>query len=81
MTDPISTVNPQTPIADWWGTQERLDTEQAAELIGVDVRTLSNYMSRGLFTVPRYKYGKRNFYRRSEILNELANHVEVIGIG
>ena len=68
-------------IPAWWDSSERLTHDAAAELIGVEPHTFTCYLSKGRFVVPRYKYGKRNYYRRSEILNELANHVEVIGVG
>jgi predicted site-specific integrase-resolvase len=73
--------NQQTNIPAWWDSAERLTHDEAAELIGVEPHTFTCYLSKGRFVVPRYKYGKKNYYRKSEILTELARHVEIIGVG
>ncbi len=41
------------------------DTEQAAQFLGISIKTLHNLCSSG--QVPYYKFGRRNRYRKDEL--------------
>lgn len=58
----------------WWDT-ERMSHEQTAAMLGINPGSLSSGISRGRYQFPRYKVGRKYWYRKSEVLASIEkNH-------
>ncbi|MCG7978257.1 MAG: hypothetical protein N0E58_08985 [Candidatus Thiodiazotropha endolucinida] len=62
-------------VPTWWETEERMSHEGCAAFIGVTPASLSSGLSRGYYTFKRYKVGRKNYYRKSEVVADIEqNH-------
>ncbi|MES9950053.1 MAG: helix-turn-helix domain-containing protein [Candidatus Thiodiazotropha sp.] len=64
-----------TELETWWESPEKLTHEECARFLGIDPRSLSSALSRGHYKFTRYRIGRRNYFRKSEVLAEIEqNH-------
>lgn len=68
----------KTDLQEWWDTEERMDAAAAAEYLGIRVETFYKYRCTGRLNVPAYTYGRRQFFRKSDLLDAIAQGVRVL---
>ena len=52
----------------WWETDERMDTPQAAQFFGMKVGSFYVATSVGRISLPKYRWGGKDYYKRSDCL-------------
>ena len=74
-------MNEINDVADWWFTDERIDAEEAAEIVGVSLATFYQYRCNGILVVPTYGYGHKKYFKRSEVKAAAIKRIRYAGIG
>lgn len=59
----------------WWETSERLTTPEAAEFFGMKVGSFYVATSQGRIKLPKYPFGGRDYYKRSDCLALIESKV------
>lgn len=59
----------------WWETADRMSHKECADFLDITPASLSSAISRGHYKFARYKVGRKQFYRKSQVLAEIeSNH-------
>jgi hypothetical protein len=58
-------------LNNWWESDERLDTPQAAEFFGMKVGSFYVATSSGRLKLPKYRWGGKDYYRKSDCLKAI----------
>ena len=59
----------------WWETDERMDTIQAAAFFGMTINSFYVANSAGRIKLPRYKWGGKDYFKRSDCLKLIESKV------
>lgn len=52
--------------SNWWETDERMDTPQAATFFGMKVGSFYVATSAGRIKLPKYRWGGKYYYKKSD---------------
>lgn len=59
----------------WWESDERMTHAQTADFLNITPTSLSSGLSRGIYGFKKYRVGRRNYFRKSEVLDDIEqNH-------
>ena len=57
----------------WWESDERLDSSQAAAFFDMKVGSFYVATSSGRIKLPKYRWGGKDYYRKSDCLKAIEN--------
>lgn len=68
-------------LEQWWNTEERMTSQEVADYLGIRLETFYKYRCEGRLIVPDYQFGRKKYFKRSDLLRAIADNVEFHGAG